>query len=88
MKKTQISEMSIHEIYGDFGQQYIKKYIQQSPNYASYDFFNTGNNDLLKREILKKFIKGTSKKEIKKQYGEYGIFIISKFLQLLPIEKI
>lgn len=78
----------IQQIYGDFGVQYIKKYLHQSLNYAWYDFFNTGNNDILKREIIKKFIKGSSKKEIKKQYGEYGLFIISKFLQLLPIEKI
>ncbi len=89
--KDYISGNSLKKIrnrYGDFGIDYVNKYKKQSISGNLIDLFFTENNKELKKEIYKSYITGMSKKEIKNKYGDFGILIISKILEKLPIPKI
>ena len=50
--------------------------------------FSSKNNEELKKEIYNLYLSGTSKKEIKNKYGDFGILIISKILEKLTIPRI
>ncbi|WP_339017686.1 hypothetical protein HUW83_06530 [Fusobacterium animalis] len=89
--KDYISGNSLKKIrnrYGDFGIDYINKYRKQNISESLIDLLSSENNEELKKEIYKSYISGMSKKEIKNKYGDFGILIISKILEKLPIPKI
>jgi hypothetical protein len=78
----------IKDKYGDFGIDYINKYKKQNVTGNLIDLFSSKNNEELKKEIYNLYLSGTSKKEIKNKYGDFGILIISKILEKLTIPRI
>lgn len=86
--KNGTSLKDIKEKYGDFGFDYIIKFLKQKPKNLMDLFLNDTEQEKIKKEIFKKYISGTSKREIKEQYGDYGLAIVTKILETLDVPKI
>jgi hypothetical protein len=83
------SKSELIEKYGDFGLVVLNKYLKQD---FEHPFFMSLNYetfileiDAKKIEINKKYMNGISEKDIKKEYGDYGIFYLEKIKEQLKV---
>ena len=87
--KSGKSKSELIDKYGDFGSFILDSYIEQDCKHLFIMSLNyeTGISeiDIKKIEIIKKYINGISEKDIKIQYGDYGIFCLEKIKKQLKV---